>query len=177
MRKFTRWDQSFTTEETNEITVNLALWCLAQVGSDIKQPIINALKSGDFGVLNSIELDYNNLTCDDARFLRQCLALFTKRVDIDLGIDRDLEGYLKFKAAEELCQQTNHIFKSWSSGNFFFPRGVDSVLYRASQKISKILGDVPKLEDLVPRFGPGATTQVKKTRSVRSTKVESNVRM
>lgn len=162
MRKFTRWDQSFSTEETNEITVNLALWCLDQVGSDFKLPIISAIKAGDFGFLNSVELDYNNLSLDDARFLRQCLALFSKRVDIDLGIDRNEVGFVKFLAAEELCRETNYIFKSWSSGNFHFPRGVDSVLYRASQKISRILGDVPKLSDLVPRFGPGATTQVKK---------------
>lgn len=43
-----------------------------------------------------------------------------------------------------------------------FPQDVESVLFLAQRKISKILGDLPSLEDVKLRFGPGATTQVKK---------------
>lgn len=162
---FTRWDQIMSTELTNEITVKLALWCLDQVDSDVKGPFVTALNKRDYRFFSSVELDYSSLSYHESYYLRQCAALFSKRVDIDLGIDREQAGYAKFVAAEEACRQTNMIFKCWSAGNFMFPRGVDSILYRASRKISSILGDVPELSTLTPRFGPGATTQVTKQRA------------
>lgn len=163
--RLTRWDQVLTTEETNEILRELALWHLSQTKSaeEQRELIATSIASGDFLTLCDTDLAYGQLTAHDAYHLRQALAFYSKRGDLVLdGIDRTQVAVDKFLSAEALCQETNHIFKSWSSGNFQFSPRVDSVLYRAQRKIANLLGDVPSLEELRLAFGPGATTQVKK---------------
>jgi hypothetical protein len=104
-----------------------------------------------------------SLSSSDYRHARQIAAFFSKRVDVRLaGIDPKVEAEKTFVAAELLCRETNEIFRKRSNGEFFFRPRVESVLHGAQRKISAILGDLPSLPDLKLRFGPGATTQVKK---------------
>lgn len=162
--RFTRWDQVSSTELTNEVCFLLSSWHLAQVKSDKKQveDIRKLVIAKDLFGLCHYDLSYDDITVHECQHLRQVLALFTKRGDLKLGIDTRAVAWSKAVEAEALCRQTNEIFRKYSRGGFFFPLDVESVLFRAQRKISTILGDLPSLAELKLRFGPGATTQVKK---------------
>jgi len=115
-----------------------------------------------YAELGGMILPYERLSPQDTAAAAQVIALFSKRADIDLGIDRERVAYDKFMESERLCAETNTIFRLWSAGKFQFSRDVERVLFYAQRKISNCLGDVPSLGALKGRFGPGATTQVKK---------------
>jgi len=137
---------------------------LSQCSSDEKQVIeVKALLEGkDFYGLCHYSLSHEGLTVKDYRNLRQVLAFFSKRKDLKIGVDTKAVAWKKAIEAEALCRETNAIFRTYFQGGFSFPLDVESVLHRAQWKISEILGDLPELSELELRFGPGATTQVKK---------------
>jgi hypothetical protein len=131
--------------------------------SPATRDISRLIYTWDIRGLVEYELVYSS--SDDVttlRHLRQILAYFQKRVDLDIGVDREAVAFQKFEDSERLCAQTNDIFQKWRRKEFYFPRDVNLVLYKASQKIAAILGDVPNLDTLNPRFGPGATTNITK---------------
>lgn len=168
--RISRWDQVLSSEESNEILFKLASWHLEAV-SDPKlgSEIGELLALRNLPLLCDYSLDYSTLSAGDAISIRQILAFFSKRVDIEIGVDRRKVAAEKFVKSERACSETNEIFALWRRGKFQFPRVVESVLYRSSQKIAKVLGDVPSLEQLRARFGPGATTQLpKRTASSRA---------
>jgi hypothetical protein len=170
MRVYTRWDQELVDEDASEIFHHLALWHLLGVeDEEWVEEALAGLLAGDLKPLLSLDLDYQNHTAVDSAHVRQAQAFFSKRRDLDLGIDRRAVAIAKFLEAENRCRETNELFRSRGRGNFrMFPR-VERVLWHASRKISSILGDVPKLSDLRFRFGPGATTQIqKRTASARA---------
>lgn len=162
--RFTRWDQCSNTKFSNEVVFLLSGWHLSQLDQAKEQVIeVKALveKQDLFGLCH-YELRYEGLSPFECRNLRQVLAFFSKRRDLDLGIDTKAVAWKKAVEAEALCRQTNEIFRSYNQGGFQFHPDVESVLYRAQRKIVEILGDLPSLSELKLRFGPGATTQVKK---------------
>ena len=161
--RFTRWDQVASTGSSNEVLLLLSRWHLSQCGTDKRVEEVRRLIDGqDFSGLCHYELCYDGLAVPEAAHLRQVLAFFQKREDLDLGIDRKAVAWKKFVEAESLCLETNELFRKYSQGGFYFLPDVEAVLYRAQRKISTVLGQLPSLEDLKLRFGPGATTQVKK---------------
>jgi hypothetical protein len=161
--RITRWDQLLRTDQSNEVLFHLSRWHLSQC-SESKQAneVKNLVEVQDLYGLCHYSLSYSDITVNDYRHLRQVLAFFQKRRDIVLGIDTRAVAWSKAVEAEALCLETNQIFRKYFRGGFCFPLDVESVLFRAQRKISAILGDLPSLEDLKLRFGPGATTQVKK---------------
>jgi len=161
--RFTRWDQASNADKSNEVLFLLSRWHLAQC-SDEEQvmDVRRLLEAKDVRGLCHYELRYDTLSVKDARNLRQVLAFFSKRADLDIGVDTKAVAWKAAVEAEALCRRTNEIFRLYFRGGFQFPLDVESVLYRAQRKISDILGDLPSLEELRLRFGPGATTQVKK---------------
>lgn len=169
--RISTWDQVMTTEETNSFVRELACEHLRQVWTElrpqsytarVKLAIHNALWYEDFQFLVSCELDYTELTSQDAYHLRQALAFYSKRSDLELGIDKEEVAYVKFQESEVECSKTNEIFRKWSTGGINFLPHVEAFLYRAQRKIAHVLGDVPVLDSLHLRFGPGATTQITK---------------
>ena len=167
MRQITSWDASLSTEDTNVFLRKLALAHLAEVANSDENSyawiIRNCFDRDDYRSLCELDLDYQRISGPlDAYNLRQALAFFQKRPDLDLGIDRSAVALAKFQEAEALCAETNHIFRQWSRGKFQFSPGVEGILHAAQRKIAKVLGDVPRLSELKPRFGPGATTAVKR---------------
>lgn len=158
------WDSKLSTSESNRVLLSLSLWHLSQVrnASVHHDDITRLIFDLDVFGLCHYELSYETLTPADAYHLRQVLAFFQKRGDLDLGIDTQATAWKKFVESEQLCAQTNDIFRKVASGGFSFPLDVESVLFRAQRKIANLLGDVPSLERLKLRFGPGATTQVKR---------------
>nr|UJQ85684.1 MAG: hypothetical protein 3 [Leviviridae sp.] len=164
--RFTRWDEVASTECTNDKLQELALWHWQQVSKDaaaghgqIGQAIIDL----DVRELCRQELGYGNLAVSDAIHLRQILAFFSKRSDVDIGVDKEAAALTKFAASEQACLETNILFRQIAAGTVSIAPAVDAVLHRAQRKIAKCLGDVPPLKALKVKFGPGATTQVKKT--------------
>lgn len=159
--KLIRWDQQMNDDESQNLTKDLAtLFANRVTNSSLKNQLKKAVTDCDYQWLVSHTLDYTSLSVSDAINARQCLALYQKRDDIDLGINRSLAAISTWFESERLCAETDTIFRKFEQGGFQFRPGVDSVLHATSRKISKILGDCPSICDLHLRFGPGATTTV-----------------
>ena len=161
--RFTRWDQQWDSHATQKAAVRLALRHLGLADCKDSHEIQRLIAAGDFRAVCSYELNYADLSLESALHLRQALAFFQKRQDLRLvGVDPRKAAHEKFEEAERLCSETNQIFRMRLQGKFAFPPDVEGVLYTAQRKIARILGPVPLLGAIRPRFGPGATTQVKK---------------
>lgn len=167
MRVFTRWDEVSTSCETDELLSKLALVHLNRICDPVLKMEVGSLLQPvlDLKGLCAYEVDYTAISTSDALNLRQILAFYSKRSDIDLGVSRLETAVRTFIDSEDLCRETNDILRQRKLGKFLFLPGVESLLFKAQHKIAKILGDVPSLTDLSIRFGPGATTQVKRRKS------------
>lgn len=160
MRVLTRWDESLTTEESNELSKTIALWHLSQVTKDStnRERITLSVTNGDFHSLCNYNLTYKGLSASDAYHLRQATALYSKRADLDIGVDKEAVARKAFVAAESLCKESNEIFSNWERGLIQFNPRIEAVFHGAQRKIASILGRRPQLSELDFRFGPGATT-------------------
>lgn len=159
MRQIRRYDERWSTDETNTFARKLALTYVHEIRDETTRLHLAAcIASDDFRALCDFGPSYEQLTPDDAYRARQVTALYSKRADLELGVDRREAAKQKFLEAESRCKATNAIFRSWSRGQFQFTPRVERVLFRTQRKIAKILGDVPDLTEIKFRFGPGATT-------------------
>jgi hypothetical protein len=156
-----QWDSRFSTGETNEFIKELCQWFIPRISDQTTRSDIAAFVSGDnFPRLLDFTVDYSSLCLEDARIVRQILAFYSKRSDLDLGIDRTQVARSTFESMERVCLVTNHVFRKHAAGDFCFHPYVEAVLFAAQRKIAFVLGDLPTLEDFHPRFGPGATTTI-----------------
>lgn len=98
----------------------------------------------------------------------QATKLLSKYPFLDTGINRKAVAARKFVDAETQCALTNDRFRDLTpSLRLFDERGdVAKVLHLARQKMARILGPVPSLEQLDFRFGPGANFGVRGDTSV-----------
>jgi hypothetical protein len=159
--RYSRWDQPVSDGDGYGILKSLALRHFNAAGEPGKR-FAHLLELNDLRALIQLSIDYGDLTADSARHIRQGLAFFQKRKDLDLGFDRQAEAVRKFRAAETRCRETNEIFRRRRVGEYqLFPR-TERILYHSARKIARILGDVPLLSELKLHFGPGATTQIPK---------------
>lgn len=163
---FHRPDMTATTEQTNEICVHIC-WQLLDRLSEVGwlaagRVIADCITSGDFPALCNYDPDVLDLPAADQSIIRQCLAFFGKRQDIDIGVDRAAAALEKFRDAEQRCAVTNSCIRAWRQGRFQFHPDVEAVLHAAQYKIAELVGDAPSLAEIRPRFGPGATTQTPK---------------
>lgn len=160
------YQQKFSTEDTNELLCTLARFHLDQLTPEgwisAGVTIADCIGSGDLSSLCLYDPDVLDLPAADQYHLRQCLAYFSKRADIDIGVDRQAAALRKFRGAEEACKLTNECFLAWGQGRFQFRPDVERVLHAAQRKISELLDAVPSYSAIRARFGPGATTQVPK---------------
>ncbi|DAD50821.1 RNA-directed RNA polymerase [ssRNA phage SRR5466725_14] len=161
--RFTRWDQLSSKEAGDAAIEAIALKHASLVTCEAGRVLEGLITSRNYSALCAYEPDYATVSLADARHLRQVTALFSKRSDISLpGVDTRKVAWTKFVESERLCRATNDLFKAHARGEACFHPRVEARLYRAQRKIARILGPVPSLADLQIRFGPGATTQVKK---------------
>jgi len=161
--RFTRWDQTLSTEETNEAISALSLWHTSNIICPTTRSYLQrCIVDGNYRALCDYVPDYSTSSVADIIEIRQVLAFYQKRDDLDLGVDKEAVAYEKYIDAELLCAQTNYIFKMWSRGRFQFRPRVEAVLHSAQRKIASILGDVPDLSQLEVHYGPGGTTQLKR---------------
>jgi len=171
--RFTHWEQPSSSGATDEILSRVALVHCSRINSiHVRRFFESCLHEKDFLSICNYEPDYGSISVYDAIQVRQICAFFSKRADrTEPGHNKRLAAVKTFIEAEELCFKTNDILVKKRRGEFYFPAGVESVLHRAQQKIAFILGDIPLLEDLKLRFGPGATTQVKKRKASAKSKL------
>lgn len=161
--RFTRWDQVANEDATNALVTELALRHISSVEHAAGHEVAALIQRRDFRALCSYELRYTDLSLEDSRNLRQALAFFQKRSDVKIpGVDKRAVALSKFLEAEALCKETNTLLKCVRSGGAQLLPRVEAVLYHARRKISDILGRVPSYSELKVRFGPGATTQLRK---------------
>ena len=168
--QYTRWNQPLTSSCSFEVTTQLALWHISHLGDEeLAECLTKFILDENYAALCNFDVDYSRLTLGDARHLRQILAFFQKRKDLEIGVDKRAVALSKFWQSEVKCCETNDLFRKRAAGVLQIHPLVERVLLHASRKIAAILGEVPKLSTLRPRFGPGATTQLtKRTASPRA---------
>lgn len=156
------YDQYLEKEIANEILANLCRHHLSRLTPEgwhaAGDFIAGCLGDDNLPGIVLFDPDILGLSAHDQYHIRQCIALYSKRTDIDVGVDRKAVAVQKFWASEASCVTTNSCFRAWKQGRFQFRPLVERVLHASSIKISQVLGDCPLLSDLRPRFGPGATT-------------------
>jgi hypothetical protein len=163
--RFYRWNQLLTPEQHSEVAITLALMSCHRTTHADSLLIEGAIQRRDWKEISTFSLDYTEHTAHSALCCRQALAYFSKDATLECGLDKEEVARIKFDEAEDLCYSTNQIFKSIARGEFSFSSRVESVLFTATRKIAMILGDVPSLEDLGIHFGPGATTQIPRSKA------------
>lgn len=170
---------AWTSENSYEDSINILLdlaWSHALEAGRFSTPLADCLRNRDWLRLCNFELDYLPSDSDVHLYnARQTLAFFQKLEPLQLGVDKELVAYKKFQSTELACKETNHILRLTRSGGFTFPSFVNSVLYTAQRKISRVLGRVPTLTELRFGFGPGATTTTKKKYANWATKLNSRL--
>lgn len=158
-----RWDDELSSEDSNVVLLHLAQWHISQVSQpELCSDLQKLITSGDVRGICVYDVDVSAFNAADLYHVLQIVAFFKKRQDVELGTNPSEEAWKTFVEAEQRCRETNEIFRKYARGGFYFPSRVESVLFMAQSKIAHILGDLPGLEALKLRFGPGATTSVKK---------------
>lgn len=87
----------------------------------------------------------------DVKIERQLYAFFQKNASFDLGIDTRQVAYDTFMECERKCGEVNNQLRSPFKNDYHWPVLLDEV--RAL--IAKILGPVPRVDELSCSFGPG----------------------
>lgn len=157
MKKSKRWDKFIypMTKEADSAFCSLVAASLRSSGvySDYMSELVHAGRFRDV-VLASIPRD---IDVEDYRGATQIQALFSKNADLDLGFNPLKAGVEAAIAAELQCRRVNEYF-----GQTCPLGGVAVAIALARRKIRRVLGKVPTLDQLRFRFGPGASTTVKR---------------
>lgn len=101
---------------------------------------------------------------DDYFLDYQAVKLLSKNPHVPTGINTRTVALRKFVEFESLCRETNGRFRAEAMAGI--PCHLSRILFSAQGKIASILGDVPSLEDMDFRFGPGAAFGVRGSTSV-----------
>jgi len=158
MRKLSHWLEELSPSESVDFYREMAL-SHAREGGAQGATIADLIVRDKLRQLCEFEFNYSEegLTAAVVYHCRQALAYFQKIEDLEIGLDKEACGFEKFLEAEELCKSSNEIFRKARSGEFSFTPRVAAVIHAAQRKVSRILGDLPPLQELDLHFGPGAT--------------------
>jgi len=185
MNVLSSWTDEYSKEDSLRILTEFSLQhaklsnnpALLALVSELSDRLQRGLASTD--ILRQI-LDYE-VNYDPSRSVfevsneRQALAFYAKSEFLDVGFNRAQRAFDKFVEAEAKCRETNLIFRAWTRGDLKFHPDVESVFYRAAKNIQRALGEVPELEQLRLRFGPGATTRTKRREASARSKLSTPV--
>lgn len=173
MVMLTTWDGNCSAEESIEILSDLSLAHCQEAG-EAGNELADLIRRRDFLAICEWDIKYDgSYTAHQLLHLRQALGFFTKLEDLDIGVDKDAAARRKFHVSEVECLRTNLLFNQWLEGDICFPLPVGRVLYEARRKIAAVLGEVPSLDKLDFKFGPGATTSVQKRNACARTKLSA----
>lgn len=150
--------ESLSKEESDELTSQIAKK-FADYAGEIGSNVVKDVIANDIPALLSSSIHYpDGRNALDVYCLRQSLALYTKRDDLNVGIDTTAVALAKFLDSEVSCKSTNERFlePNWRlrKENCFS----SAVIQVAERKIASILGPLPGICDLNLSFGPGAST-------------------
>lgn len=107
----------------------------------------------------------HHASCEHEYYLlAQLLALFKKRADLDLGIDKADVALRTFLKSEEKCRETNKLLRTRDD---LHSADRAALIFKMQRKISQVLGDMPCLDNLPCGFGPGTNVGCSKNTSVR----------
>jgi hypothetical protein len=157
MSKSKRWDRFIypMTKEADTAFCTLVAAELRSSGiySDYMSELVHAGKLHEL-VLVDVPRD---LDVTDYRGATLIQAMFNKNADLDLGFTPLKSAVEAAVAAELQCRRVNEYF-----GQTCPLGGVAQAVSLARRKIKMVLGKVPSLDRLRFRFGPGASTTVKR---------------
>jgi hypothetical protein len=109
-------------------------------------------------LLDLIEYDVPfGASLDDFRDATQIQALFKKNLDVELGLDPLRTAWKAFIKAELRCREVNEYFGLPSPDPI-----ISRAIRLARERIAAVLGACPSLKRLKPRFGPGASTNIRR---------------
>lgn len=158
----TCWTQPLGLADSLEILRSLALEHARESGPYADQ-IFPLIENRRWVELIAYELDYN-IGASPLHVLnaRQALGFFQKLEPLDIGVDKEEVAFIKFERSERLCAATNELFRALRLGRASVPSHVWQILLSARRKIRGVLGLPPSLDQIKMRFGPGATTSIRK---------------
>lgn len=181
MYRFTGWDKSLPADQSLALLRDFGSRLLSGlIPSDYSKTLVHsyaiviqmALESPDINDMLSISRkfsgDYSRFAITDVEAVatfRQIFALFQKVDFLDLGIDKELVAYRKFREAEQACHETNTFFRKLEHGSACAIPRLQVLLSKAQSSIRYILGGVPNFDRLPFVFGPGATTTIKQEKA------------
>jgi len=129
------WDKELSSDDTNFVVEDIARFCTDQIANkELRKSISVPCGDHDYRALLDMDLDYTRLSCSDSLWARQVLALFSKREDLELGIDREAVAHAKFAKTEQQCEETNALFKTWSYGDCNFTVTLSAYYFAHSVK-------------------------------------------
>ncbi len=157
MSKTKQWDRWIypMTKEADEAFCTMVAADLRSSGvySDYMSELVHAGKIREL-VLVSVPKD---IDVTDYRGATLIQAMYSKNNDLDLGFNPLKAGVEAAIAAELQCRRVNEYF-----GQTCPYGGVAMAVSLARRKIKWVLGKVPSLDSLRFRFGPGASTTIKR---------------
>lgn len=163
MKCSSHWLECLPVDTSLDILRDLA-YSHAQDAGPYADQLKRLIHTERYRELCEFEVDYSldGLTPHAVKHARQAVAFFSKLRHLNIGVDREEVGMSKFLESERLCKDTNDRLEKRRAGTLGFPARVDAAFDAARQKIRQVLGDVPSLDQLTLRFGPGATRLTKK---------------
>lgn len=125
------------------------------------------ISEDDINGLVNYDIDYRRgSNSSDVYAARQVLALYQKRDDLSIGVDKEAVALSKFIECEHSCREANkRLYYGLIRGDE--NPYVGRVFHYARRKIEKILGEAPRWSSLPFAYGPGANTNCRKTTSAR----------
>lgn len=143
----------------------------AELGGPLTKDLSQLIQGRRFVELVNYQFDYNaGFSLRDYTLARQVHALLQKQEWLDLGLKPREKAEEKFWQMEKRCSETNATLDARQ-----LTADTWKVIHLARRKIEHILGRVPKYEQLMFSFGPGATTTVKGSKANAVAKLSSSL--
>jgi hypothetical protein len=150
------WIEEWSVEESKQFLLEVSQF-ISTLGGPLTRELTALVEKDDYVGLANYQFDYTRpVETRDLFLARQVHALFQKQEWRDIGLNPRKRAEDKFWEMEKRCKEFNQLIDSGQ-----LTAGAWAVITRARQKIRKILGEVPTLDQLKISFGPGATTNVK----------------
>lgn len=127
------------------------------------------LKYGEYEQYLSYDCNPNNfLSSREFYKVYQCAKLFSKYPYLKTGIDTKRVAVVEFIRCEAKCRSINRAVFDHGFRKLFKSPDEWQVIHLATRKIARILGPIPRLDDLTFHFGPGQNVGLAKTTNVYS---------
>lgn len=127
----------------------------------LAHPLVAALTRGDWQAVAKFTVDYKGAP-EEVFLASQIIALFKKAPFLPVDANPVSTAFAKFVESEANCKRINKLLRLRVGGRFCFDPLVERILFSASRKIAKVLGDLPEFSSMSFRFTSGASTELKK---------------